>query len=430
MAFPELLELCKYILVLVYGLFLSADIAGCLQTRRQRKVLWILCPVLLLVQGIFWLSLGSDSVRRLYPLITHLPLVLSLVFVLKQPAGICIVSVTVGYLCCQLPRWTELVLLALTSHPLIGSLGYLVSIFLFYFLLRRWFVRAARSAMAYSSRALLLFGSLPVAYYLFDYLTAVYFRLSSAELLALNEFLPTALIAFYVVFLAAYHVQLEKRAQAELQTSRMDAELEQSRREMDNLRSAQSMAAVYQHDMRHHLNILERYLASGSAVQAQTYIQSVLSNLDAVTLHRFCENETVNLLCSSFHDKAVRMGVRFRVDVKLPGSLPIPDPALCAMLSNGLENALHAAADLAEADRWMEFYGTVKYNKLLLEIRNPFSGELVLENGLPTSLEPGHGYGCRSIQSIATHYKGLCTFEPDHNLFTLRILLPLDYHQV
>ena len=105
--------------------------------------------------------------------------------------------------------------------------------------------------------ALLLFGSLPVTYYIFDYATTIYSDALYSGIQALNEFLPTVLITFYVLFLPAFHLQSQRRTDAEMQRSMLEAELEQSQSEMDSLHRLETQTAVYQHDMRHHLNMLD-----------------------------------------------------------------------------------------------------------------------------------------------------------------------------
>lgn len=79
---------------------------------------------------------------------------------------------------------------------------------------------------------------------------------------------------------------------------------------------------------------------------------------------RFCENETVSLILSSFADKAQKVGVSFSVDAKLPESLTLPYTELCAVLSNGLENTC--------------------------------VGKVTLVDGLPKSSQDGHGFGTKN----------------------------------
>lgn len=61
------------------------------------------------------------------------------------------------------------------------------------------------------------------------------------------------LIVFYVIFLTAYHVQTQRRGSAEMQSSMLEAKWSQAQTEMDAMRRSQAQTAVYQHDMRHHL---------------------------------------------------------------------------------------------------------------------------------------------------------------------------------
>lgn len=177
--------------------------------------------------------------------------------------------------------------------------------------------------------ALLLFGSLPVTYYIFDYATTIYSDALYSGIQALNEFLPTVLITFYVLFLPAFHLQSQ------------------------------------------------------------------------------------------------RQGAVLTVDASLPNDVAISDTELCSLLSNGLENALHAVADLPADRKQISLYCGVRQNKLLIEIRNPCAGPIAMRDGLPISDREGHGYGCRSIQAIAQRNGGLCVFSARQGQFLLQIMLPV-----
>lgn len=419
-----LLSLLNYGLVLLFGLFLSVLIAGGWQTARQKRAVIVLAPLLLLLQSCsayFW---GLDITEQLYPVLVHLPLILGLTLILKKSLLMSLVSVCTAYLCCQLPNWISLTIRGFTDNALIPEIGYLVCIGPFFYLLYRFFVKPAHSVMTDSRQSLLLFGSLPVAYYLFDYATAVYTQQIKMDTEQLLEFLPTALILFYVVFLAAYHQLSHKRAQAELRHTVLETQLHQSEAEMKNLRAAQAQAAFYRHDIRHHMNILHGFLAVGNLAQAQQYIQEVNADIEAFSPRRFCENETVNLICSSYLDKAAASGIALTVNAQLPAGLTVSDSELCSVLSNGLENALHAVNDPAVTEKQVRIYCHLKRDKLLLEITNPYAGTVEMMDGLPVSGQKGHGYGCSSILSIVRRHNGLCSFEAENGIFTLRVVLP------
>ena len=309
---------------------------------------------------------------------------------------------------------------------LAGQICYTALIVPLFFILRRYFVRAAHEAMTCSRAALWLFGALPVAYYFFDYATTIYSNALYSGVRAINESLPALLIAFYVAFLTAYHAQAERSYQAELQSSMLEVKWSQAQTQMNTLRRVQTQTAVYQHDMRHHLTMLEGLIAAGKPEQAAAYIRKVQSDIETITPRRYCENELVNLLCSSFAEKAQHAGARLDVDARLPQALDISDAELCAVLSNALENALHAVAALPEKERTVSLYCAVRLGKLLIEVKNPYAGELTLSpDGRPVTARKGHGYGCQSIQTIAARSGGLCEFKAGCGTFCLQIVLPL-----
>lgn len=420
------LDIFCYVLVLIYGLALSADLStGGYVSRQQKYLLTLLCLLFLLMQGLGLVLLGERAVKQLYPLVTHVPLVLILILFMKKSVGVAIVSTCTAYLCCQPPRWGRIAVEALTQSTLAAELVYILLIPVMYYLLRRFFVAAAYNTMTSSTAALLLFGSLPVTYYIFDYATTIYSDALYSGIQALNEFLPTVLITFYVLFLPAFHLQSQRRADAEMQRSMLEAELEQSQSEMDSLHRLETQTAVYQHDMRHHLNMLDGLLSAGRPDEATAYIKNVQADIEAITPRRFCENHLVNLLCSSFTDKAQRQGAVLTVDASLPNDVAISDTELCSLLSNGLENALHAVADLPADRKQISLYCGVRQNKLLIEIRNPCAGPIAMRDGLPVSDREGHGYGCRSIQAIAQRNGGLCVFSARQGQFLLQIMLPV-----
>ena len=171
--------------------------------------------------------------------------------------------------------------------------------------------------------------------------------------------------------------------------------------------------------------MLEGLLSAGKPDQAEQYIRKVQSDVEAITPRRYCENELVNLLCSSFAEKAQHIGAQLDVDAKLPAALSIPETELCAVLSNALENALRAVGELPEGQRTVTLYCGIRLGKLLIEVKNPYAGELAMQNGRPVSSRLGHGYGCRSIQTIAARSGGLCEFRAENGVFCLQIVLPV-----
>lgn len=424
MSLYNCLSLLNSILVFVFGLLLTFFVSDSWNTKREKSAFCILCFALLLLQCVVMFVWDTMTVQLFYPLLVHLPLFGLLLWLKKKP-DVALTAIFTAYLCCQLPRWPMLLAESLFSSPLAGEICYTLFIIPIFFVLYRWFVRPARDAMSYSRQSLVLFGSLPFAYYVFDYSTTVYSDALYRGTPALSELFPTALIAFYIIFLTAYHAQSQKRSSAELQSSMLEAQLKKSAREMDALRQNQTQSAIYRHDMRHHLNVIDGFLAADKPRQAREYIENVRSGAEDISLRHFCENEIIDLLCSSFASRADKLSAGFRVNATLPAKLFLSDPELCSLISNGLDNAFCALENSETDGKWVDFYCGIKHSKLLIEIRNPYSGKITMSDGLPVSPREGHGYGCRSIQAITNRHRGLCSFDGENGIFTLRIAIPV-----
>ena len=426
MDFFTLLKFFNYGLVLLFGLLLSAHIAGGWENKGQKCLFFALCPFFILIQVLSCFLWGVEYTSKLYPVIIHLPLILILILILKKPACLALTGVCTAYLCCQLPNWIGLTVFELSRSALLREISYTMVIFPIYYLLSRHFAPTAYAAMTYSVQSMVLFCSLPFVYYLFDYAAVIYSDALYSGNPALAEFFPTALIFFYIIFLSAYHHQTQQRLEGDLQRSMLEAELEQSGAEIENLRHLEAQAAIHRHDLRHHLSAIDGFLSAEQTEQARAYIQQVCSDVESITPKRFCEHELVNLLCSSFSAKAKRGGVALSVRVNVPKTLSIPDTELCALLSNALENALRAVSSPQVRKKTVVFYCEVRAGRLLIEVKNPYAGKIVMRDGLPVSGRKGHGFGCRSIQNITLRHHGVCSFDvTDCSEFVLRVVIPV-----
>lgn len=124
----------------------------------------------------------------------------------------------------------------------------------------------------------------------------------------------------------------------------------QAVREIDALRQSQKQASAYRHDLRHHLQYLAGCIEEGQTERAQAYISGICAEIEAQKVQWYCENDTANLILSAFAQRASRDGISLNAAVTLPPFLLISDSDLCVLLSNALENALHACQNLPAAE--------------------------------------------------------------------------------
>ena len=416
-------DIIYYIYILLFAVYICMKIGCGTIGAGQWRVYAVACPTLLLIQGICLQVFGMDRLWMIYPLITHLPMALGLIFLLKVRWDRAILSVIISYSLCQLTRWIGLVLDHFVLSNAAGLLIHIALSQLVLILLARYCLPSVHKAITGMQKPLLSFGMLPLVYYLFEYFMLFTGRKYS-EILAISEMIPTSLVLFFILFALVYQREMEKRMHAEALAGALEGRLSNIAQEIEALRMVEEKTAVHRHDLRHHLMMIDSLLASGNPAQATDYIREITRGIDEITPVRYSENEVINLLLGAFNAKAKKIGANIQAKVWLPAQLQIPDTELCTMLSNGLENALEAVGRLP-GDRNIGFFCGIMQGKLLIEIKNPYSGEIIMEKGIPVSPNREHSYGCRSIHSIVCKHRGICTFAAEEGVFTLRIVLPI-----
>ena len=240
------------------------------------------------------------------------------------------------------------------------------------------------------------------------------------------EFMPFVCSLAYLVFVLQTTQEQKLRSQLEQTQNSLNLQVAQAVREIDALRESQRKASTYRHDLRHHLQYISACIENGRAEAAQEYIHSVCAEIEASKVNVYCENEAANLILSAFATRAQNSGIDFRVHAAIPLVLPLPDSDLCVLLSNALENALHAGQRQREAGKpaVVETTAYQKDGRLFLQIANSCSFPVQFRaEGIPTTSQPGHGLGVRSICAIVEQHGGMYSFSQQQDQFVLRISL-------
>lgn len=417
------ISLLNNISVSFFGSILSASFCHAVETRRKYNIFVFAMLLFPLLQGLVYFRWGAEFMREIYPLVVHLPLLL-LLYALTGRLLWPFFSILTAYLCCQLRRWMALFAVAVLSggQPMQNFFELLFTLPLLLFLLR-YASPLVRQLFDYPAKTQCQFGSIPLVYYIFDYITTVYTDMLTSGDPVVVEFMPFVCCAAYLVFLLYNSVKERTQIQLKQAQKSLGIQLNQAVREIDALRESQTLASQYRHDMRHHLQYVSACIKNGQEEQAQAYISGICKEIDAQKVERYCENEAANLILSAFAGRAKKEGIEIKIRGSLPAFILISDSDLCVLLSNALENALHACQPLAAAKEAcvidVHFYN--KDDRLFLQIENPCGDDISFENGIPVSHEPGHGIGVQSICAIVERYDGMCTFLVQNHHFILRL---------
>lgn len=424
----RLLVSLYYGFVLIFGVFVSALFSGVEKSRKNTTLLALFSAAALLLQITLGTAYGISATKKLYPIVTHLPLALFLIFVMKRKPLISIVSILSAYMFCQFPRWFASMGFLIDSENPLCNLIYIAAIIITYILLKRYLAVPVNKFLRQSNKMCLILGAVPLLYYIFDYSTTVYTNVLFMGTKAAVQFMPSVVSVFYFCFVLMYYDEVKKQEQVQKEKNMLTSQMQQAHREMTLLRKMQENAVVYRHDMKHHLVLLQNYAAEGSVDKIREYLSSVAESLEQITPKRFTQNETANLILSSFEAKAQQQGIVFEVSAALPDTIPVNDAEFCALLFNGMENALNAVGNIkSDIEKKIKTEMTVFKNKLLIEIENPCDSKPIIKDGLPQTNKSGHGFGTKSILAIAENHGGHAIFNYKENekLFNLKIMIPL-----
>lgn len=410
----------------VYGMILSAAFCGITWTRGKKWAYGLSMAAILLAQAaVYGMTTDLQLLKLLYPLVTHMPLVLVLA-ILERKLLWPTISVLTAYLCCQLRRWLALLLTALMSGGAEVQTAAELALTLPLLLGLLYFVApAVRTIAGYKPAMQVRFGLIPAVGYLFDYLTRIYTDLLAQGTPAAVEFMPFVCCVAYLAFVLRSSAENETRLRLEQTQENLHLQVTQATREIASLRESERRASTYRHDLRHHMQYLAGCIENGRTEQAQAYIREVCAEIESQKVRVFCENETVNLILSAFAGRAEESGVPLRVRAEVPHFIPVAETDLCVLLSNALENALHACQRLRQTGEPCDIELVVyeKSGKFFLQVTNTCPPDVTFEKGLPVTREPGHGIGVRSICSIAERYNGMYSFSEKDGRFVLRVSL-------
>lgn len=180
---------------------------------------------------------------------------------------------------------------------------------------------------------------------------------------------------------------------------------------------------VVQHDQRHLNATLLELIQNGDVENAAALLRRQIAALPQKPV-RYCDNITVNAAVSYY--AALAEGRRIHCDLRLdiPEKLPFSELTLSMVLSNLMENAIHACEKLdPQAERFF-CVRAIYTGQLILEVENPYSGEVLLdENGYPTTRDEGHGWGSESVRAFARETGGELLYRVENGIFNVRLLI-------
>lgn len=419
----QILSFLHNLTTLLFGIFISAFFLGVKQNYRNIRILSLFFCFEGLLYIVFFSLFGVITTDRLYAVLIHVPLILFLTLYYKYPPVSSCISVFSAYLCCQLSNWVGLLMLTVTHTKWCYYTTRIFITVLTFFLLCRFVCHTTEVIFAKNGRELYIIGILPTVYYLFDYAFTKLSKLLYSGNKVIIEFMGFVFCITYFTFLLVYFREYENRLKTREYSNLMEMQFLSVQKEIEQVTTSKEKLAILKHDMRHHLNIILTQLRNNNTEQALDYIQEITDSYDDTEILAYCRNEMINSVISIYHTRFTDNNIVFHYNISTGESLQCPDTVICTILSNALENCLHALEDTEIYDKWVRLMISQNENHLLLQIENPIRQIPKFVDGIPTSDRKGHGIGVKSIVHYVEELNGKCHFSVLDNSFILRIII-------
>ncbi len=421
--FELLLELLRYGTTMLFGIFLSAIFLRLEMNRRNVLILSVFSCAALLLQGVLYVLRDVTFITMYYPLIAHLPLLLLFVLVFRQMLSHVVFAITTSYLCCQIANWISLLPALFGEDPVAVHLTYTIVLIATFAFICKYAVTAFANLFSKPTISFLTFAIVPCFYYVFDYFSTVYSNFLYNHNMLVVEFTPFLLCLCYLLFCTVYFKQYEEKLEIEQHNKLMSLQQSKAKKEMQAIQRSEKTIALLRHDMRHFLSTLSEYIETDQPEKAKTYIQEIIEVSDSTRQKKYCANDIVNMILSYYEDAILESDVQFDYSLQISSKTKISDVDLTSILSNSLENALHAVLELPEEHRRIDLNITEKSGKLLISVKNPYARAPKFVNDMPVAGEEGHGFGTQSIRYTAEKLGGNCQFSLTDGMFVLRVII-------
>ncbi|MBO5891695.1 MAG: GHKL domain-containing protein [Oscillospiraceae bacterium] len=409
-------------LLLIFGSLLSLTFSGIRLSRKSIPAGIGLCTFSGILQLLVYVNFQTSLVWKLYPLISHLPIVLFLVVIYRKSIITALAALFTAYLFCQPAKWFGVLTTSLFQDITATYAVQIICLLGIGFLSIRYFAPYFSQIFNKDRLSICIFGIVPTVYYAFDYVTGVYFDISLDNNHVVAEFLPFFLCIVFLVFCVIYYKEYEEKADAERKEQIVRIVAQQQTQLIGEVKQSEQELRMLRHDMRLFLDGLSVCIQNRNTEKALEMVSAYCVHIDNTRLTHFCEFDAINYILSAFAGKCENAKIAFEWDVTLT-QLNKDELLFGSILLNALDNAYNAQQNLDSSDRRIQLLLKNMGNKLLLSVKNPAKKEPIFRDGFPVSQNPGHGYGTQSIRYLSERLGGTCQFTFHDHWFILRVLL-------
>lgn len=201
--------------------------------------------------------------------------------------------------------------------------------------------------------------------------------------------------------------------------SLLEQEEQSLSRYVEEARARYEKTKSFRHDIKNHITVVKDLLRNGKLEEALAYIGDLADMTEALSFPCSTGSPAADILLGNKLGIAAGMGIEAECSLLLPYPCAIRDIDFGIILSNALDNAIHACQDLSEdMEKYIRVTGRMQGDFVLLEVENSFHGKGPV----------GCGTGLSNIKAVAEKYQGAMSVKTQGKSFLLSVLLVIPQH--
>jgi len=175
----------------------------------------------------------------------------------------------------------------------------------------------------------------------------------------------------------------------------------------------------FRHDIKNHITLIRELLQKGKAGEALNYIVNMEEMTEEFSFPCATNNPVVDILLENKLGIAKSLGIAVCCLLRLPYPCFVRDIDFGIILSNALDNAIHACQKMNnDTEKYIHVTGHLQGDFILLEIENSFQGKGTIKRGT----------GLSNINAVAEKYHGAMHIKTQGTSFVLCVLLIIPQH--
>lgn len=177
------------------------------------------------------------------------------------------------------------------------------------------------------------------------------------------------------------------------------------------------------HDLKHQIAAIRSRVGKASFDKYMDRLEDSINEYGTVV---DCGNETVNVVLTEKNILCSTCGVKFSYIIDGHLFDFMTEMEIYSLFGNALDNALESCVKVEDKEQRVIALRAMAHGDIIvLHVENSCQEEPDIVDGMPVTTKQGagHGFGLRSIQSIAEKYAGVASVQMENHIFKLTVLM-------